>query len=146
MNHTITTLLLLAGVLGPGLGQGSSDADMISNIEQQIAKAWVNHDRATIEAILASEWSVIDPTGQVLTRQQVLEETFSTTDRRIQSMVIDEVRVRTFGDTAVATGRTRATGSYRGTSSSVVLRFADVFVRRDGRWQVVASRGSAIAQ
>jgi ketosteroid isomerase-like protein len=127
-------------------GEQSDLTDVISDIEQQIAKAWVNHDRATIEAILAPEWSVTDTTGQVLTKEQVLQETFGSTDRSIQAMVIDEVRVRTFGDTAVATGRTRATGSYRGTSASVVLRFTDVFVRRDGRWQVVASHGTAVAQ
>jgi ketosteroid isomerase-like protein len=132
--------------LGSGFGQGPNDADLISDIEQQIANAWVNHDRAAIEAILAAEWSVTDSTGQVLTKEQVMQETFGSADRRIQAMVIDEVRVRTFGDTAVVTGRTRATGSYRGASSTVVLRFTDVFVRRDARWQVVASHGSAVAR
>ena len=120
------------------------DAQAIAGIEQRIAKAWVERDRSTIDAMLAPEWSVTDASGQVLTKEQVLQETFGSTDRRIDSMTIDDVQVRLFGDFAVATGRTRATGSYRGASSSVVLRFTDVFVRRDGQWRVVASHGSLV--
>jgi len=138
---------LYAGILAVvGIGQGTNDAEVIAGIEQQIAKAWVERDRSTIDAILAPEWSVTDASGQVLTKEQVLRETFASTDRRIDSMAIDDVHVRLFGDVAVATGRTRASGSYRGTSSSVVLRFTDVFVRRDGRWRAVASHGSIVAQ
>jgi ketosteroid isomerase-like protein len=128
------------------IGQTTGDGEAIARIEQQIAKAWVSHDRATIDAILAPEWSVTDASGHILTKQQVLDETFGSTDRRIDTMMIDDVRVRLYGNTAVTTGRTRATGSYRGTSSSVVLRFTDVFIRRDGRWQVVASHGSIVSQ
>ena len=138
---------LCAGIVGAvAIGQGTNDAEVIAGIEQRIAKAWVARDRSTIDAILAPEWSVTDASGQVLTKEQVLQESFGSTDRRIDSMVIDDVRVRLFGDVAVATGRTRASGSYRGTSSSVVLRFTDVFVRCDGRWRAVASHGSLVAQ
>ena len=125
---------------------GSADIKAIEAIEQRIAKAWVDHDRAAIDAILAPEWSVTDANGQMLTKQQVMQESFGSTDRRIDRMVIDEVNVRLYGDVAVATGRTEATGSYRGTSASVVLRFTDAFVRRNGRWQAVASHGSTVAQ
>ena len=148
MNRSIGALLFaLAAVLGlDGFGQGSRDVEIIADIEQQLAKAWVSRDRATIDAILAPDWSVTDAAGRVLTKQQVIQESFDSADRRIEAMAIDDVKVRTFGDTAVATGRTRATGSYRGTSQSVVLRFTDVFVRCDGRWQAVASHGSTVAQ
>jgi ketosteroid isomerase-like protein len=132
--------------VGVGAGDGTDDVEMIRGIEQQIAKAWVDGDRSTIDAILAPEWSVTDASGRFLTKAQVLHEAFASTERRIDSMAIDDVRVRLFGDAAVATGRTRATGSYRGTSSSVVLRFTDMFVRHDGRWRVVASHGSLVPQ
>lgn len=128
------------------MGQDANDLETISNIEQQIAKAWVSRDRVTIDTILAPDWSVTDAAGRVLTKQQVMQEGFESADRRIDTMTIDDVKVRTFGDMAVATGRTRATGSYLGTSSSVVLRFTDVFVRRGGRWQAVASHGSTVEQ
>jgi ketosteroid isomerase-like protein len=121
-----------------------NDAAAIAGIEQQLARAWVDRDRAAIDGILAVEWSVTDGAGRILTKQQVMTETFSSDDRRIDRMVVDDVKVRLYGDVAVATGRTQAEGSYRGTSASVVLRFTDVFVRRDGRWQAVVSHGCMV--
>lgn len=147
MLQRIAATWLAAGIVGMvGPGQGTDDAETIRSIEQRIAKAWVDSDRSTIDAILAPEWSVTDASGRVLTKEQVFHETFASTERRIDSMAIDDVRVRLFGDVAVATGRTRATGSYRGTASSVVLRFTDIFVRQDGRWRVVASHASLVAR
>lgn len=121
------------------------DVTDIEAIEQRLARAWVEGDRATIDAILAPEWSVTDGSGQMLTKQQVMQESFASTDRQVDHMVIDEVKVRLYGDVAVANSRTQAAGSYRGTSVSVVLRFTDVFVRRNGTWQAVASHGSTVA-
>ena len=119
-------------------------AETIASIEQALVKAWLTHDRAAIDAILAPEWSVTDAAGQMLSKEQVMQESFGSSERRIEAMAIDDVRVRVFGDAAVATGRTRATGSYRGTSATVVLRFTDVFVRRGQSWHVVASHASAV--
>lgn len=118
----------------------------IAHLEQRLAAAWVARDRAFIEALLADDWTVTDQAGQVFTKRQVLDGAFAADDRRIDAMAIDDVRIRLLGDVAVATGRTRAAGSYRGQSGAAVLRFTDVFHRRDGRWQVVASQGTLVPE
>lgn len=126
----------------------SSDADIadqLRDIEQGLAVAWVNLDRAFIERILADDWTVIDPAGHVLTRSQVLEEAFVSEDRQITSVTIDDVSVRLFGDWALVTGRTHAVGQYKGEPAEISLRFTDVFVRRgDAEWKVVASQATPI--
>jgi hypothetical protein len=121
------------------------DASVLGDLEQRLAQAWVEGDRPFIEALLAPEWTVTDPSGRILTRQQVLDETFSSTDRKIDSMAIDDVKVRIIGTVAVVTGRTNAIGSYQGQTASVVLRFTDVFVRDNDRWQIVISQGTMVA-
>ncbi len=126
--------------------RGAGDEKGIRDLEQRLAAAWVKGDRPFIERLLADDWTVIDPAGRVLTKPQVLEETFASSERRIEAMVIDDVKVRLLGETAVATGRTQATGSYRGQRATVTLRFTDVFYFRDGRWQIVASHGTTVAQ
>ncbi|MCA1585532.1 MAG: nuclear transport factor 2 family protein [Acidobacteria bacterium] len=128
------------------LMQDAADTVAIADIEQQLARAWLTGDRAFIEAILAPDWAVTDAAGRRLTKQQVIDETFASADRQIESMTVDEVQVRVFGDSAVATGRTRAVGSYQGQSASVTLRFTDVLIRRNGRWQFVASHGSTVVR
>jgi len=141
----IVSALLLAAIAGAGATQGPDAASQILDLEQRLAQAWVNGDRGFIEGLLAPDWTVTDPSGRILTKQPVIEETFSSADRRIDAMTVDEVNVRMFGDVAIATGRTQATGSYQGQKASVALRFTDVFHLRDGRWQVVASQGTLIA-
>jgi ketosteroid isomerase-like protein len=94
---------------------------------------------------LASDWSVIDLTGHVLTRVQVMQE-FGSGDRRIESGSVDDLNVRVFGEIAVVTGRSVLAGTYQGKRASVVQRFTDIFAMRDGRWQAVASQGTQVAQ
>jgi ketosteroid isomerase-like protein len=48
------------------------------------------------------------------------------------------------GDVAVVTGRSLSAGRLEGRDIEVVQRYTDVFVRRVGRWQVVASQGSQV--
>jgi ketosteroid isomerase-like protein len=61
----------------------------------------------------------------------------------IETLKMDDVLVRAFGDAAVVTGRTfAATGGAK--PESVTLRFSDFFVRRAGRWQIVASHATRV--
>ena len=122
-----------------------TESEQLNELQQRLIRAWVEHDRETVNAILADDWTVIDPTGRVLTKAQVLEEGFESGTRKIESGAIDEVKVRLFNDVAVVTGRTIAQGSYEGTSVSAKLRFTDVCVKRGDGWQVVASQATLIA-
>src|SRR6266705_5511121 len=118
-------------------------ASELTQIEHRLVKAWVDGDREMVGSVLAADWSVIDLTGSVLTKAQVMQE-FGSGDRRIEAGSVDDLSVRVFGDVAVVTGRSILAGSYQGKRASVTQRFTDVFVRRDGRWQAVASQGTQI--
>ena len=117
----------------------------LNRLEQRLVRAWIDKDRETIESILSDDWAVIDPVGRLLTKAQVMEEAFGSGDREIEAGHIDDVRVRTYGEVAVVTGRTSATGTYKGIRATVRLRFTDVCVRRGvGDWQVVASQATLL--
>ncbi len=119
---------------------------LLRNIEERLATAWVEGNRSFIEQILADDWSVTDLTARVLTKAEVLEEAFGSKDRQVVSMQIDDVRVRPFGDWAIVTGRTQVAGEYQGEVAEVMLRFTDVFLNRNGRWQVVVSQATLLNQ
>jgi ketosteroid isomerase-like protein len=106
-------------------------------------KAWLDDDQKTVDAVLAADWSVIDMTGHVLTKAQVMQE-LGSGDRRIESGSVDDLKVRTYGDIAIVTGRSVLSGTYQGKRARVTQRFTDVFVKRDGRWQAVASKGTQV--
>ena len=123
----------------------SEVVELLRNIEERLAAAWVEGDRSFIEQILADDWSVTDLTGRVLKKAEVIEEAFGSKERQIVSMRIDEISVRPFEGWAIVTGRTHAAGEYQGEVSEVALRFTDVFANRNGNWQVVASQATLIS-
>lgn len=115
-------------------------------LQQLLARAWVTGNRATLEQIIASDWQSIGPDGSISERGRVFADVFETHAHKIRSLRINDVTARVFGDAAVVTGRTHGIGEFEGAGYDVVIRFTDTFVRRDGRWQAVASHASTIQE
>jgi hypothetical protein len=122
------------------------DEHQLRDIQQQLARAWVERDHAFIERILAPEWSVTQANSTILSRANLLRGAFETEALRVTSMVVDDVTVRIFGTTAVVRGRTVATGTDKSLAINVRLRFTDVFLKRNGEWQAVASHASVLSE
>ena len=62
-----------------------------------------------------------------------------------------DTKVRVHGDTAILTGKVIQKGTYRdgpkqGQEYNIQSRYTDTYVKRNGRWQVVASHLTAIPQ
>jgi ketosteroid isomerase-like protein len=125
--------------------QAIHDAAITRELEflvEQLASTWRQRDCEGWGALIADDWSVTHIDAQVITKPEALE--MCRTGPPV-STAVDQLRVRVYGDTAIVTGRTKAavTGS---TPQVVVLRFTDVFVRREGRWVVVASHATRVAE
>jgi ketosteroid isomerase-like protein len=60
----------------------------------------------------------------------------------VDSMVLDEISVNTYGDVAVAFTSQEEKSRYGGTDTSGHYHYTDVWIRKGGQWQVVASHGS----
>jgi ketosteroid isomerase-like protein len=113
----------------------------LERIEQQLASAWKVRDCAGWGAMLADDWEVTHIDAQTITKSQALE--MCRTGPSVE-LTADDLRVRVYGDTAIVTGRTKA--SVNGApAQTVMLRFTDVFVRRGGRWLVVASHATRVS-
>ena len=85
--------LLLAVVLqvsGAASVPGATQAQLgdFAQMEQQLARAWVESDRATIDRIIASDWTTIAITGQVLTRAEVMADFFRNGKSPISAMTL----------------------------------------------------------
>jgi ketosteroid isomerase-like protein len=55
-----------------------------------------------------------------------------------------EMKVSTYGNTAIVTGIENLGGTLNGIYGEMSLRFMNVFVHRDGRWQLVAHQSTLI--
>jgi uncharacterized protein (TIGR02246 family) len=122
----------------------ASDIERLREIQQELSAAWAARDRATIERLIAPDWTVTHIEGQRLTRADVFQMMFGSDVTQSEPSTVDEVNVRVFGDAAVVTGRTHARGTQAGVPYDITLRFTDVFVRCDGQWQAVASHATEV--
>src|SRR5262245_8081530 len=67
------------------------DEQELQRAVQDLSRAWMQHDRAFIEGVLAPEWSVTQADGSILTRATVLGAFFDSVS--FESNVIDDVSV-----------------------------------------------------
>ena len=84
-----------------------------------------------------------DPAGQVWTKTRGLDA-IKAGDLAIDAFELSELKVRLYDNTAVVTLRIVWHGQFRGTDISGPQRMTDMFVKRDGRWQCVASQATRI--
>ena len=123
----------------------ASSEQIIKQLEEDWAKALVKRDQATIDRITAPDWILTDSTGTLQTKAQA-DADLKSGDLAFESFKINELKVRLYGDTAIVHGLETEKSKYKGDNLSGQYRFTDVFMRRDGRWQSVATHFSRVQE
>jgi ketosteroid isomerase-like protein len=108
-------------------------------LEGAFAKAIIRNDVEGIGRLVANDWIIIDPNGEIVDRTRFFEviKSGALTHDVMES---EDFRVRVFENSAVITAVTRTKGKFMGQEFSTQERATDVFVRRDGRWQCVLTQ------
>lgn len=123
---------------------GEVEQELIK-LEIDWAEAYLKKDIAFLDRILADDWTYTDSEGNVMIKAQDLAE-LKSGEFVVTSWAQDNVKVRVYGDTAVVTGRGTIKAQYKGKDASGQFQYTDTFIRRDGRWQCVATHSSTIPQ
>lgn len=119
----------------------------LMQLERDIGEANIKRDKAFFERIEADEFIFTDSSGGVTTRAQDVASLDSPPGAfKLISYVPDEMRVHVYGDTAVVTGRVTTESRNGERTVTSQSRFTDVFVKRGGRWQIVAGHSSRIRE
>jgi ketosteroid isomerase-like protein len=92
---------------------------------------------------LADTYTFTGPDGTIENKAQAIAD-LKSGDLKLQSASLDGAKVQVYGDTAVVTYNSNDKGTYKGKDITGKTRWTDVFVNRNGRWQVVASQGTML--
>jgi ketosteroid isomerase-like protein len=126
-------------------GHALDDQGVLAYMEREWNDAALKHDAAWVERNYAFDASDISSrTGAIMTKAQALAD--ARADKTaFQSLDLSDLNVRVEGNTAVVTGINHEVGrDAQGKPFDRRVRFTDVFIKRDGRWQVWATQGTTI--
>ena len=143
MKQLFAIAVLLLAARGWAVADAASDERELTQLVKDLNAAIVKPDIAFLERVLDKDYVHSRPHGNVDNRAQYLE------DRKngsvdFDSLVADEIKVRVYGDTAIVTYRSTAKGKDLDGAIDEQRRWTRVFVRRNGRWQLVHSQGTTI--
>ena len=126
-------------------GHRLGDAGQLYFMEQDWNDADVNHNVAWFERNFAYDYSSVSSrTGALSDKAEDVADARAP-KFKLTSAELSEVDVRVAGDTAVVTGVNHVKGTDdKNQAFDRRIRFTDTFVKRDGRWQVWATQGTAI--
>ena len=114
-------------------------------LEKEFAETIMRNDLEGLGRIVADDWIIIDPNGEIVNRARFFEviKSGSLTHDMMES---EDLRVRVYGDSAVVTALIRTKGKFMGQEFSTQERATDAFVRRDGRWRCVLTHLTRVAE
>ncbi len=138
-----TAALLTIALLLPAAPVAASE-DEISRAEDRRYQAMIASDWKAFADTLAEEFVYHQPSGRVSDKRAYIQYA-SSGDIRIKTAERYDVKIHVYGDVATAMGSTRLDIVQKGEPRKVDLRYLNVWVKRDGRWQL-AARQSAFKQ
>ena len=156
---TISALALLAlATVSLVLGQGAkltSQSDKIVAAIKRMERQWIieaysSKDLKDFDRIVADDFLITGANGRILNKTQKRANVAADYTEFAPDAVfkIDEesAKVRVFGSTAISTGFIIENYMYRNTKINSRVYFTNTYLKRNGRWQVVASHFTNIKQ
>lgn len=117
---------------------------LITKMEQDWTTAILKGDVAFPERITADDFTFIDPMGEMATKAQVVEM-LKSGSYKFTALELDKLTVKVFGDAAIATYGQTEKSQYQGKDNSGHYIYTDVWLKRNGNWQVVRTQATKSA-
>ena len=118
--------------------------DELKEVHEARIRALVASDLETLDRCVAEDLTYISPHGRVLGKQDVFN---SIREGRmvVQSMKVTDLTASQFGDSAILIYQASTKFSDDGTIVDGNVRGTNVYLRRQGLWQLYVSQQTSIA-
>jgi ketosteroid isomerase-like protein len=124
--------------------QVESDQQILIELERGWNDAFYRKDVGFIANLLADEFVATYDDGSRGDKMKELALA-AQFNQAVESAVQEDFMVRIYRDTAVVWFTLRIVGTRQGQRSELLLRYTDVWIVRDGRWQCISTQSTRIA-
>jgi hypothetical protein len=114
----------------------------ITKLEEDGVKADLAGDRSWTEKTLADDWIGCDSNGKWFTKAEVLKLMADTKNNKYNSEKMSDLKVRVYGNTAVATYKDTYDALVEGQHRARSILDTDVWVKMGSDWKEVSSQGT----
>ncbi len=145
MNLSKTVLFFLLIFLACGYASAQNTAaDEVRKLERAWLDAYEKNDAKAMNEIVADDFTITFPDGSIQTKKQILSSLSANSPA--YKFYTEDVQARAYGDTVVLIGRVITEWQRDGKTMREQNRYTDTYVKRNGRWQVVASHLSNVKE
>jgi uncharacterized protein (TIGR02246 family) len=139
----LITLSLL--VLPLAWSQGGNAEQQVKEVNDRYIAAQLNNDSDSLQKLMADDFTAIRSDGSLSTKAQEIEHIKSGALTHEKSDIQD-VKIRVYGNTAVAMVRSYFKGTVNGKPLSSTVRVTRVWVKQKGDWKCVALQSTRVSQ
>jgi len=138
MKKVLVCLVIVVSVICVQAQMGDSVEKQVLSLEHKWAQAQKASDADAIAPLLADNFVIVFPDGRIMNKAQALDDTKKS---KMESVEASEMKVISYGDTAIVTGIWKGKGTdAEGKPEDARERFVDTWHKSaDGQWQCIAS-------
>ena len=134
-----------ANAQGAGVAQPSAEVEQeIRRLDEEWHQAHIRRDLEALRRLIPAE-ATFASGGALLTGEEYVKD-FAESETRFESVEVGGLRARAFGDAVVTTAVDTIKGRSREGAFEEQFRRTTTYVRRDGRWQMVALHVSRVGE
>lgn len=137
---SVLTLCLFASIAAGVSAQDKSDAATIRALESKWVDAYKQRQIATVASLLADDYVITQEDGNVYGKVGFIS--YNAGSLRVDIAEASDLRIHIHDNVAVVTGAYHEKGVLSGKTYDYHDRLTDVWMKINGKWQLIASHYS----
>jgi hypothetical protein len=135
MKNASRLALLIAILASPTIRATELPADLAKAVVDY-DQAQIKGNRAELERLLADDYTLLNSGGKTETKSQFIAES-TAPGFKLEPFVVKDALEKVWDEGAVMGGVVTLRGMDGGKPFAATLRFADIWAKRKGKWQVI---------
>src|ERR1700754_2702 len=135
MKNASRVTLLIAILVSPTILATELPADLAKAVADYDA-AQISGNRAELERLLADDYTLLNSGGKTETKSQFIAES-TAPGFKLEPFAVEDAIEKVWDKGAVMGGVVTLRGTDGGQPFAARLRFADIWAKRKGKWQVI---------